>query len=277
MHHDGEVSLEFLGDARGSVQISQSQSGVVGVQNLEPELEQELVLSPNLVGDGPESLGNAGGSGQNCVSQANNTFCEFLRGAGSSDQLDDGDSDQISQTQSAVTSSEFFVATDMATDTVMATATATAMATSLATDMALDTALDTSNDAATDTATATATVTAMDLEQASAMAPAIALDMSMDSYTAPDTASVLALAPATDITTATATVTALDSEPAAMAHALALSLALASQSDDDVSHSSHRSEESSEEFEFTGDDIVAKGEKKQKLDLRSSSRKKNCL
>jgi hypothetical protein len=67
----------------------------------------------------PESLGNAGGSGQNCVSQADKTFCESLRNVGTSDQLDDRDSDQISQTQSAVTSPEFFVATDMATDTAM--------------------------------------------------------------------------------------------------------------------------------------------------------------
>ena len=74
VHHDGEVSLEFLGDARGSVQISQSQSGVVGDGNLEPELEQELALSPDVVGDGPESLGNAGGSGQNCASQGNKHF-----------------------------------------------------------------------------------------------------------------------------------------------------------------------------------------------------------
>ncbi len=90
MYHSGDISLEFLGDARGSVQISQSQSGVVGDGNLEPELEQELALSPDVVGDGPESLGNAGGSGQNNASQANKTFYEPLGDAGSSDQLDDG-------------------------------------------------------------------------------------------------------------------------------------------------------------------------------------------
>ena len=97
MYHGGDISLEFLGDARGSVQISQSQSGVVGDGNLEPELEQELALSLDVVGDGPESLGNAGGSGQNCASQANKTFYESLGDAGSSGQLDDGDCDQISQ------------------------------------------------------------------------------------------------------------------------------------------------------------------------------------
>jgi hypothetical protein len=83
----------------------------------------------------------------------------------------------------------------------------------------------------------------------------------MDPYTAPDTALVSALAPATDITTATATVMALDSEPTAdlvltpvmnpamaPAPALASSPALALQSDDEVSHFLHRSEESPEEF-----------------------------
>ena len=96
MYHGGNISLEFLGDAGGSVQISQSQSAVVG------DGELELALSPDVVGDGPESLGNAGGSGQNCASQGNERFRESLGDAGGSDQLDAGDSDQISQFQSAV-------------------------------------------------------------------------------------------------------------------------------------------------------------------------------
>ena len=49
-----------------------------------------MALSLDVVGDGPESLGNAGGSGQNCASQANKTFYESLGDAGSSDQLDNG-------------------------------------------------------------------------------------------------------------------------------------------------------------------------------------------
>ncbi len=66
MYHGGNISLEFLGDAGGSVQISQSQSAVVGDGILEPELELELELapSPDVVGDGRESLGNIGGSGR---------------------------------------------------------------------------------------------------------------------------------------------------------------------------------------------------------------------
>ena len=104
MYHGGNISLEFLGNAGGSVQISQSQSAVVGDGILEPELELELELapSPDVVGDGPESFGIARGSGQNCASQGNERFRESLGDAGGSDQLDAGDSDQISQFQSAV-------------------------------------------------------------------------------------------------------------------------------------------------------------------------------
>ncbi len=101
MYHGGNISLKFLGDAGGSVQISQSQSAVVGDGILEPELELELELelapSPDVVGDGHKSLGNAGGSGQNCASQSNERFRESLGDARGSDDLDAGDSDQISQ------------------------------------------------------------------------------------------------------------------------------------------------------------------------------------
>ncbi len=72
-----------------SDQMSQSQSAVVenGVHVHETS---------------PEFLGNAGGSGQNCAYQGNETFCESLGDARGSDQLDAGDSVQISQSQSAV-------------------------------------------------------------------------------------------------------------------------------------------------------------------------------
>ena len=63
MYYGGNISLEFLGDAGGSVQVSQSQSAVIGDRNLVNETV-------------PESLGNAGGSGQNCGSQGNETFRE---------------------------------------------------------------------------------------------------------------------------------------------------------------------------------------------------------
>ena len=76
-------------DNGDSDQISQSQSAVVGDGILVKETS-------------PESLGNAEGSGQNCGSQGNKTFCESLEDAGGSDQLDAGGSVQISQSQSAV-------------------------------------------------------------------------------------------------------------------------------------------------------------------------------
>ena len=75
MYYGANISLEFLGDAGGSVQIPQSQSAVVGDRNLVHETV-------------PESLGNARGSGQNCGSQGNETFCESLGDAGGCDQLD---------------------------------------------------------------------------------------------------------------------------------------------------------------------------------------------
>ncbi len=53
MYHGGKISLEFLGDTGDSVQISQSQSAVVGDGFLVHETS-------------PESFGNVGGSGQNC-------------------------------------------------------------------------------------------------------------------------------------------------------------------------------------------------------------------
>ena len=61
MYHGGNIPLEFLGDAGGSVQISQSQTAVVGDGILVHETS-------------PESLGNAEGSGQNCGSQGNKHF-----------------------------------------------------------------------------------------------------------------------------------------------------------------------------------------------------------
>ncbi len=76
-------------DAGGSVQISQSQSAAV---------ENGILVHET----SPESLGNARGSGQNFVSQGNETFRESLGDAGGSDQLDAGGSVQISQSQSAV-------------------------------------------------------------------------------------------------------------------------------------------------------------------------------
>ena len=54
MYHGGNISLEFLGDAGGSVQICQSQYAVVGDGILVHETS-------------PDSLENAGGSGQNFV------------------------------------------------------------------------------------------------------------------------------------------------------------------------------------------------------------------
>ena len=104
MYHGCNISFELLGNAKSSVQISQSQSAVVGDGILEPELELELELapSPDVVGDGPKSLGIARGSGQNCASQGNKRIGESLGGAGGSDQLDAGDFDQFSQSQSAV-------------------------------------------------------------------------------------------------------------------------------------------------------------------------------
>ena len=53
MYHDGEIFLEFLGNAVGSDQISHSQSAEVGAETLNHETV-------------PESSGNAGGSGENC-------------------------------------------------------------------------------------------------------------------------------------------------------------------------------------------------------------------
>ena len=81
MYYGANISLEFLGDAGGSVQIPQSQSAVVGDRNLVHETV-------------PESLGNARGSGQNCGSQGNETFCESFGDAGGSDRLDAGGSDE---------------------------------------------------------------------------------------------------------------------------------------------------------------------------------------
>jgi hypothetical protein len=82
VYHGGDISLEFLGDTGGSVQISQSQSVEVG----------DGILVHLTV---PESSGNAGGSGQNCGSQGDETFHESFGDAGGSDQLDAGGSDEI--------------------------------------------------------------------------------------------------------------------------------------------------------------------------------------
>ncbi len=89
MYHGGNIPLEFLGDVGGSVQISQSQSAVVGDGILVHETS-------------PDSLGNAGGSVQHFASQGNETFRESLGDAGGLDQLDARGSVQISQSQSAV-------------------------------------------------------------------------------------------------------------------------------------------------------------------------------
>ncbi len=72
MYHGGNNSLEFLGDARGSFQISQCQSAVVGDGILVHETSSD-------------SLGNTRGSGLNFASQDNETFCESLGDAGGSD------------------------------------------------------------------------------------------------------------------------------------------------------------------------------------------------
>ena len=145
---------------------------------------------------------------------------------------------------------------------------------------------------ATNTGTGTDTATAMDFELA--LAPS-------DSNTASDTASDMATVQplGSAMAMATTTVTAMDSEEGAdtvltsdmdlakapdLADARASSAALASQSvdmgltDDDGSRGSRFSlveqDVSSEEFEFMGDDDVTKEEKKRKLELPSSSRKK---
>ena len=80
MSQGNETFRESLGDARGSdqldtrgsVQIPQSQSAVVEDGNLVHETS-------------PDSLWNAGGSGQTCASQGNETFRESLGDAGGSD------------------------------------------------------------------------------------------------------------------------------------------------------------------------------------------------
>ena len=95
--------------------------------------------------------------------------------------------------------------------------------------------------------------------------------MVLDPNIAPDMGSDTAPIQLSASATAMATVTAMDSEQTVVM-VLNPSLAVALQSDDDVSRFSQ--EASSEEFEFMGDDDVTKEEKKQKLELPSSSREK---
>ena len=57
MYHGGELFLEFLRDAGGSDQINHSQSAKVEDTILVHEID-------------PESLGNTGGSSENCGSQS---------------------------------------------------------------------------------------------------------------------------------------------------------------------------------------------------------------
>jgi hypothetical protein len=112
-------------------------------------------------------------------------------------------------------------------------------------------------------ATTTATVTAIDLEEGA--------DMVLDPNIAPNTGSDTAPIQPSASATAMATVTAMDSKQT-VDMVLTPSSAVASQSDDDGSRFSQKA--SSEKFEFMGDDDVTKEEKKQKLELPSSSRKK---
>ena len=92
MYHGGKIFLEFLGDAKGSDQISHFQSAEVGDEILvhdkvressgivggSGDSDQISQSQSAVVGDGIllnetslELLGNAGGSGQNCGSQDN--------------------------------------------------------------------------------------------------------------------------------------------------------------------------------------------------------------